>query len=213
MQFCSFIGIIIQLIYGFIYLIIIYTICILPSLYYIFIDLDLKSKNTFNETFKDLSNIIYYCTYLQFTQIFFGKYYLNIIFYFLIKLLINDVIIFLSQTTDIIFVKILDNIFTEFYRIPIISIYFPLKYFLKYIGISFKCISIKINNISKFLEIILNVISLVICFIPFYLLYVCFENDSKKIIFMEIPIFIYLVFNMWICGRALKYIEDQYGKF
>jgi len=31
--------------------------------------------------------------------------------------------------------------------------------------------------------------------------------------FIEVPIFIYLVFNMWICGRAINEIEKQYGAF
>ena len=155
---------------------------------------------------------IYFSTMKQFTQIFFGKYYLNIILYFINKLLIKHTVIYLSETTDIIFVKILANLYSEFYKIPI-SIYFPLKYFLKYIGISFKAISIKNKNVSKMLEILLNVLALTICIIPFYLLYVCFENDSKKILFIEVPAFIYLVFNMWICGRAITDIEKQYGAF
>jgi len=211
-QDSSFLMILIQLIYGIFYFIINYTICILPSLYYIFIDLDLKSKSDFNQTIKDLANIIYFSTMKQFTQIFFGKYYLNIILYFINKLLIKHTVIYLSETTDIIFVKILANLYSEFYKIPI-SIYFPLKYFLKYIGISFKAISIKNKNVSKMLEILLNVLALTICIIPFYLLYVCFENDSKKILFIEVPAFIYLVFNMWICGRAITDIEKQYGAF
>ena len=209
----SLIMIIIQLIYGFIYYIIVHIIYISPSLYFIFIDLDLKSKNSFDEIIKDLSNIIYYSNLSQFTQIFFGKYYINIIFYYINKLMINHVIIHLSKTTDIIFVKILENIFNEFYKISFISIYFPIKYSLKYIGISFKCISIRIKNISKYLDLIFNVISLIISLIPFYLIYLCFENDSKKILFIEVPMFIYLVFNMWRVGRTIKDIEDQYGSF
>ena len=120
---------------------------------------------------------------------------------------------FLSKTTDIIFVKILNDIFSEFYSIPFTPIYLPLKYFIKYIGITFKCISQKIKNTSKSLDIILNVFALTICIIPFYLIYICFENDSKIIIFLEIPIFIYLVFNMWKCGRAIWEIEEHFGKF
>ena len=209
---CSFFMLLIQLIYGLLYFIINYTICILPSLYYILIDLDFKSKNNFNRTIKDLSEIIYYSTMKQFTQILLGKYYLNILLYFFNILLIKHTIISLSKTTDIIFVKILDNLYNEFLKIPF-SLYFPLKYILKYIGISFKAISIKMKNISKILDIILNVLALTICIIPFYLLYICFENDSKKIIFIEVPIFIYLVFNMWICGRAINEIEKQYGAF
>ena len=210
----SLIVVLLQLIYGFIYLIIKYTICILPSLYYIFYDLDLKSKNSINVAIKDLSNIIYNSKLFEFTQIFFGKFYLNIIFYYLNKLTISHIIFDLSKTTDIIFVKILENIFTEFYKIPFIPTYFPFRYLLKYIGIAFKCISIKTNkNTSKFLDLVLNIFSLVICSIPFYLLYVCFENDSKKIIFIELPIVIYFVFNIWICGRAIKDIEEHYGAF
>ena len=212
-QSCSFFMLLIQLIYGLLYFIINYTICISPSLYYIFIDLDFKSKNNFKQTIKDLTEIIYYSNFMQFTQIFFGKYYLNLLIYFLNKFMATHTVIFLSKTTDIIFVKILDNLFSQFFKIIPISIYFPLKYVLKYIGISFKAISIKIKNISKYLDIILNIFALTICIIPFYLLYVCFENDSKKIIFIEVPIFIYLVFNMWICGKAISEIEKQYGTF
>ena len=209
----GFIMIILQLVYGFIYFIFKYTLCILPSLYYIFIDLDIKSRNNFIVAIKNLNNIIYYSNILQFTQIFFGKHYLNIVLYFFNKLLINDVIIYLSKTTDILFVKILEDLFTEFYRIPIISIYFPLKYLLKYIGISFKTISLAINNISKYLELILNVFALILCLIPFYSLYICFENDLKRILFIETPLSIYLIFNMWICGRTIKNIEEKYGSF
>ena len=171
---------IIQVVIGFIYFTIIYIICIIPSLYYIFIDLNLRSKEHLNATIKNLSNIIYYSNLLEFTQIFLGKYYLNIILYFSNKLLIKHSIMFLSKTTDILFVKILNDIFSEFYSNPFIPVYLPLKYFIKYIGITFICISKKIKNISKSLDIILNVFALIICIIPFYLIYACFENDSKK---------------------------------
>ena len=187
-----------------------YTICILPSLYYILVDLDLKSNHTINETIKNLSNIIYYSNLSQFTQIFLGKYCLNLVFYYVNKLTINHVIIFLSKTTDIIFVKILEKILIEFDNIFIIPIYFPLKYLLKFIGIAFWCISKR--NIIGFgiLHLILNIISLVIIIIPFYLLFVCFENDSKKILFMEIPIIIYSLFNMWLCGKVINEIEENH---
>ena len=211
-QSCSFFILLIQLIYGLIYFIINFTICVLPSLYYIFIDLDFKSKNNFKQTIKDLTEIIYYSTMKKFMQIFLGKYYLNALLYYLNTLIVNHTIISLSKTTDIIFVKILDNIYSEYHKLSV-SFFFPLKYVLKYIGISFKAISIKIKNISKYLDIVLNIFALTICIIPFYLLYICFENDSKKIMFIEVPIFIYLVFNMWICGRAINEIEKQYGAF
>ena len=83
----SMLMIIIQIVIGFIYFIIIYIICILPSLYYIFIDLNLKSKDKLSATIKDLTNIIYYSNLMEFTQIFLGKYCLNIILYYSTKLL------------------------------------------------------------------------------------------------------------------------------
>ena len=168
-------------------------------------DLNLKSNNSIYNVIKDLSNIIYNSNYYQFTQIFLGKYYLNIVFYFWNKYSIKYVIYHLAKTTDIISMKILEELFTEFFRIFFIPIYFPLKYLLIYIGIAFKCISIKTNNkFSKCFEILLNTISLVIGFLTCYLMYACFENDSKKIIFMEIPLFIYIVFDLWICGKTLN---------
>ncbi len=204
---------IIHLIYGLSYFIILYTLYISASLYYLIIDLNLKSKITINSAIKDLDNIIYYSNLSQFSQIFLGKYYLNIVFYCLNKLIINHIIIHLSKTTDILFVKIIEIIFAEFKKIPFIPIYFPIKYSIKYLAIAFKCISIKIKSTSKLLEIILNIISLIVCIIPFYLIYVCFEPDSKKILYIEMPILIYLMFNMWICGRTIKDIEEQYGTF
>ena len=208
---CSFIMIILQLIYGFLYFIIAYIICIFPSLYYILLDLDLKSKKNLFDAIKNLSSIIYNSNYNEFTQIFLGKYYLNIIFYYFIKLENNNIIFFLSNTTDIVFVKILEQLFIEFYKIPFIPIYFPLKYLIIYIGISFQCIYIKAKNSSpKFFELMINVISLILALIPFYLMYICFENDSKRIIFIEIPLFIYIVFNIWICGKALNNIINLF---
>ena len=205
----NFIIIILNLIYAFIYLIIIYSICVLPSLYYIFLDLDFKSKKGPFDAIKDLSNILYNSKYYEFIQIFLGKYCLNVISYCFSKLIVDHTIIFVSKTTDILFVKILENIFNEFYHIPFFPIYFPLKYFLMYIGYAFKCISIKTGNISSScFEIILNVISLVVALIPACIMYACFVYDSKRIIFMQIPLFIYTVFNIWRCGAALNLIEN-----
>jgi len=203
---------ILQLLYGFIYLFINYTISILPSLYYILYDLDLKSKNTLFDAIKYLSNIIYNSKFFEFTQIFLGKYWLNIIFYYFCKLNNYHTIFYLSKTTDIIFVKILKTIYTEFYKRPFISAYFPLKYLLMYIGKAFQCISIKIKKrVSKLLDIIINIIALIITFIPFYSIYACYENDSKRIIFIEIPLFIYIIFNIWISGKALNDIIDSFN--
>ena len=207
----SFIMVVLQLIYGFIYLLIRYAICILPSIYYILFDLNLKSKNSVYELCKDLSNIIYNSRYYEFAQIFLGKYCLNIVFYFWNYLAIIYVNNSLSKNTDIIFVNILEEIFTRFYRILFIPMYFPLIYILMYIGIAFKCLSIKIKIRSKiFLELILNLISLIIGFMPSYSMYACFENNSKKIIFVEIPLLIYLIFNLWISGRTLNTIINLF---
>ena len=208
---CSFIMFILQLIYGFIFLCIKYVINILPSIYYILFDLNLKSRNTVYDTIKDLSNIIYNSNYYDFTQIFLGKYYLNILLYFWNRFANKYVIFHLSKTTDIIFVKILENIFTEFNKIPFVPIYFPLKYLLMLFGIAFKCIYIKLNGTSfKIYDLLLNAISLFIGFGPLYLMYACFENDSKRIIFTEIPLFIYIVFNIWICGKALNKLNNLF---
>ena len=204
----NFIMLILHLIYAFIYFIIIYAICVLPSLYYIFIDLEFKSKKTPFDAIRDLSIIIYNSNYYEFMQIFLGKYYLNVITYCFSRLIVNHIVYFISQTTDILFVKILEEIFNEFYYVPFVPIYFPLKYFLIYVGYAFKCISIKLGKGTEtFFEIILNAISLVVTLMPAYVMYACFVNDSKRIIFMQIPLFIYTVFNMFICGRALNNIS------
>ena len=198
----NFIMIILNLIYAFAYFIILYTICFSPSLYYVFVDLDFKSKAAPLEAIKDLSDIIYNSNYYEFIQIFLGKYCLNVISYCFTRLIVYHTIFFLSRTTDILFVKILENIFIEFYNIPFFPIYFPLKYFLMYCGYAFQCIFK--NSVGKFCEIILNMISLVVTLLPGCVMYSCFVHDSKRIIFMQIPLFIYTVFNMWICGRALN---------
>lgn len=110
----------------------VYNICNKYFTFYIlyFIRFKFKSRNTIYDTIKDLSNIIYNSNFYEFTQIFLGKYYLNIILYFWNRFANKYVIFHLSKTTDIIFVKILENIFTEFNKIPFIPIYFPLKYLL-----------------------------------------------------------------------------------
>ena len=203
-----FIMLLLHLIYAFIYFTIIYAICVLPSLYYILIDLKLKSKETLFDAIKDLSNIIYNSNYYEFIQIFLGKYCLNVISYCFSRLIVYHTVFFVSKTTDILFVKILEKIFIKFYYMPFLPIYFPLKYFLMYIGYAFQCISIKLGKCtSTFFEIILNVISLIVTLMPVCVMYACFVHDSKRIIFMQIPLFIYTVFNMFICGRALNDIS------
>ena len=205
----NFIMIIFHLIYAFIYFAIIYGICALPSVYYIFIDLNFKSKADPFDAIKDLSNIIYNSNYHEFIQIFLGKYCLNVVSYFSTRLIVYHTIFFLSRTTDILFVTILEKIFIEFYNIPFFPIYFPLKYFLMYVGYAFQCIFIKINCVAICFEIILNVISLVITLIPACVMYICFVQDSKRIIFMQIPLLIYTIFNMWICGSTLNDIVSS----
>lgn len=61
----------------------VYNICNKYFTFYIlyFIRFKFKSRNTIYDTIKDLSNIIYNSNFYEFTQIFLGKYYLNIILF------------------------------------------------------------------------------------------------------------------------------------
>ena len=187
---CSFFMLLLQLIYGIIYFIIKYIMFILPSLYYIFIDLNLKSNLSPYNLIKNISDTIYKSNLLVFAQIFLGKFCLNIPFFLLNQLTIKHVIEYLARGTVIVFVDILDKVFIEF-NDNWYAILFPIKYIIMYIAFAFQCIKIKTNkNNSKCLSIILNIISLVIGILPFYLIYPCFEKNQKKIIFFEIPLLI-----------------------
>jgi len=180
---------------------------ILPSLYYIFIDLNLKSNFTPYNIIKGISDSIYKSNFFVFIQIFVGKYCLNIPFFFLNKLALKHVIIYLADTSDIVFIHILNRIFNEFKWFY--QNLFPLKYIIMYISYSFKCINIKSNKkYSKCLSIILNIISLTIGLLPFYLMYLCFEKDTKKIIFFEIPLLFYAIINLLLSGRILNRVEN-----
>jgi len=204
---CSFPMLLLESLYGLIYFIIKYIMFILPSLYYIFIDLNLKSNFTPYNIIKGISDSIYKSNFFVFIQIFVGKYCLNIPFFFLNKLALKHVIIYLADTSDIVFIHILNRIFNEFKWFY--QNLFPLKYIIMYISYSFKCINIKSNKkYSKCLSIILNIISLTIGLLPFYLMYLCFEKDTKKIIFFEIPLLFYAIINLLLSGRILNRVEN-----
>jgi len=204
---CSFPMLLLESLYGLIYFIIKYIMFILPSLYYIFIDLNLKSNFTPYNIIKGISDSIYKSNFFVFIQIFVGKYCLNIPFFFLNKLTLKHVIIYLADTSDIVFIHILNRIFNEFKWFY--QNLFPLKYIIMYISYSFKCINIKSNKkYSKCLSIILNIISLIIGLLPFYLMYPCFEKDTKKIIFFEIPLLFYAIINLLLSGRILNRVEN-----
>jgi hypothetical protein len=80
-----------------------------------------------------------------------------------------------------------------------------------YIAYSFECINIKSNKgCSKCLSIILNIISLVIGLLPFYLMYPCFEKNTKKIIFFEIPLLIYAIINLLLSGRIQNHVVEKF---
>jgi hypothetical protein len=208
---CSFIMLLFESLYGLIYFIIKYIKFILPSLYYIFIDLNLKSNLTPYYIIKGISDSIYKSNFLVFIQIFLGKYCLNIPFFFLNLLTLKHVIHFLTESSDIVFIHILDKVFDEFKENWFYQILFPLKYIIMYIAYSFECINIKSNKgCSKCLSIILNIISLVIGLLPFYLMYPCFEKNTKKIIFFEIPLLIYAIINLLLSGRIQNHVVEKF---
>ena len=206
---CSFAMLLLESLYGLIYFIIKYIMFILPSLYYIFIDLNLKSNFTPYNIIKGISDSIYKSNFFVFIQIFVGKYCLNIPIFFLNLLTLEHIIHYLADTSDIVFIHILDKVFNEFKNNWFYQNLFPLKYIIMYISYSFKCINIKSNKkYSKCLSIILNIISLIIGLLPFYLMYPCFEKNTKKIIFFEIPLLIYAIINLLLSGRILNRVEN-----
>ena len=206
---CSFFMLLLELLYGLIYFIIKYIKFIFPSLYYIFIDLNLKSNFTPYNIIKGICDSIYKSNFFVFIQIFLGKYCLNIPFFFLNLLTLKHVIHFLTETSDIVFIHIIDRVFNEFKKNWFYQNLFPLKYIIMYITYCFKCINIKSNKkYSKCLSIILNIISLVIGLLPFYLMYPCFEKNIKKIIFFEIPLLIYAIINLLLNGRIQNRVEN-----
>ena len=81
-----------------------------------------------------------------------------------------------------------------------------------YISLAFQLIKIKTDNMdSKCLSFALNIISLMIGILPFYLMYPCFEKNTKRIIFFEIPILIYGIVNLLLAGRIQNRIENDEG--
>ena len=198
-----------QILYGLIYFIIKYLMIILPSLYYIFIDLDCKSNLAPYYIIKNISDKIYNSNFLVFIQIFLGKYCLNIPVYILNYITKHNIITYLSNNTDIVFVYMLDKVFENYYLlitiIPIVSL-------IMYISLAFQLIKIKTDNMnSKCLSFTLNIISLMIGILPFYLMYPCFEKNTKRIIFFEIPILIYGIVNLLLAGRIQNRIENDKG--
>ena len=206
----SFFYIILQLIYGFIFMIFILIIPILPSIYYILYDLNFKSKNNCFEFIKDLSILIYQSKFKIIIQIICGKYCLNIIFIFLAIIIYIIIMFVLIPKSKIIFIRIVYKLFDIFLVRNFNMFFFPLTLFLANFGLSFQCISIKIKNKFKiFFDIVLNIISLIICLIPFVFLFICYEKNLKQIIFIEIPLFIYIIFNWYLCGNVLKKLERE----
>ena len=206
---CSFCMLLMQILYGLIYFIIKYLMIILPSLYYIFIDLDCKSNLAPYYIIKNLSDKIYNSNFLVFIQIFLGKYCLNIPVYILNYITKHNIINYLSKNTDIVFVYMLDKVFEKYYLlitiIPIVSL-------IMYISLAFQLIKIKTDNMnSKCLSFALNIISLMIGILPFYLMYPCFEKNTKRIIFFEIPLLIYGIVNLLLAGRIQNRIENDKG--
>ena len=146
---------------------------------------------------------------MVFIQIFLGKYCLNIPVYILNYITKNNIITYLSNNTDIVFVYMLDKVFEKYYLlitiIPIVSL-------IMYISLAFQLIKIKTDNMnSKCLSFALNIISLMIGILPFYLMYPCFEKNTKRIIFFEIPLLIYGIVNLLLAGRIQNRIENDEG--
>ena len=197
----SFIMLLLNIIYGFIYLIIKYLLFILPSIYYIFISLEIKYNSTPYYIIKNLSDVIYNSNFLVFTQIFFGKYFLNIPFFFLNRLTIDHIINYLSHKTDIVFVHILNKVFKNYTHYWFIGNLFPIKYIIMYIAYCFSCLSKKTKiNFS----IIVNAISLIIGVLPFYLIYLLYDENTKKNIFFSISLLVYSIANLYISGKKLN---------
>ena len=205
----SFFYIIIQLIIGFMYLFLKILIPLIPSIYYILYDLNFISKNNFYEIIKDLSDIIYQSKFKIYFQIFFGKYCLNIILIILTTFFNFIILNFLKKKSKIIFTRIIYHSLFSFAKKY--YIFYPLTFFIIYFGISFRCISIKLQNKFKlFFDIILNIFCLIIGFIPFCFIFICFEKNLKKIIIIEVPLLIYSIINWFICGKILKKLDNIY---
>ena len=202
---CPFIMLLLQLIYGLIYFIIKYLLFILPSIYYIFIDLNLKTNLIPYYVIKNLSDIIYNSNFWVLLQIFSGKYCLNIPFYFLNLLSIKHVINYLNKTSDIVFIDILANVFQKYTKCWYYFNLFPIKFLIMYVYSAFRCINIKMNKkLSSCFSFIINIISLIFGLSPLYLMYACFENNKQKIIFFEVPLLIYSIINLYVCSQVLK---------
>ena len=182
---------------------------LIPSIYYILYDLNFISKNNFYEIIKDLSDIIYQSKFKIYFQIFFGKYCLNIILIILTTFFNFIILNFLKKKSKIIFTRIIYHSLFSFAKKY--YIFYPLTFFIIYFGISFRCISIKLQNKFKlFFDIILNIFCLIIGFIPFCFIFICFEKNLKKIIIIEVPLLIYSIINWFICGKILKKLDNIY---
>ena len=199
----SLIMILLNFFYGIIYLIIKYSLFILHSLYYIFIDLNIKYNSSPYYIIKNLSDVIYNSNFFVFIQIFLGKFCLNIPCFFLNVLGIKHILCYLSDTTEIIFVDILSDVFKEYKDEWFYANLFPIKYILMYIAMLFNCIYKKTS--IKF-SIILNIISLILGLLPFYLLYPCYDKNTKRNLFFGIPLIAYAIANLFICGNVMKNI-------
>ncbi len=199
----SFFYIIIQLIIGFMYLFLKILIPLIPSIYYILYDLNFISKNNYYEIIKDLGDIIYQSKFKIIIQIFFGKYLLNIILIILTAFINFIILDYLKRKSNILFTKINYKLFFSFAKLY--NIFFPLTFFIAYFVLSFQIISIKIKNKFKlFFDIVLNILCLIIGFIPFCFIFICFEKNLKKIIIIEVPLLIYSIYNWFLCGNILK---------
>ena len=199
----SFFYIIIQLIIGLMYLFLKILIPLIPSIYYILYDLNFISKNNYYEIIKDLGDIIYQSKFKIIIQIFFGKYLLNIILIILTAFINFIILDYLKRKSNILFTKINYKLFFSFAKLY--NIFFPLTFFIAYFVLSFQIISIKIKNKFKlFFDIVLNILCLIIGFIPFCFIFICFEKNLKKIIIIEVPLLIYSIYNWFLCGNILK---------
>ena len=195
----SFIMLLLNIIYGFIYLVIKYVLFILPSLYYIFITLEIKYNSSPYYIITNLRDVIYSSNLLVFIQIFFGKFGLNIPFYFLNLMALKHIMRYLYNNTDIVFVDVFGEVFEGYHRLTFTL--FPIKYMIMYIAYCFKCLSKKTTiNFS----IIVNIISLILGMLPFYLIYLLYDENTKKNIFFCIPLLVYSIANLYISGKKLN---------
>ena len=126
----SFMVSILQIIYAFIFSVIIYIFCILPSLYYVIVDLHFKLLDTPYNIIYNISNIIYNSNIYVFIQIFLGKYCLTIPFYYFNLLNIKYCYCYLMHTTDILFVEFIEDYYN---KNNFMTIYFPIYYITRFL--------------------------------------------------------------------------------